>query len=121
MRKIIPPPNAVSAFTGSAAYVGNDDEALTKNLAENCDIEGIMRALDHNQMPNLILTGNEGETLMCSARSIMLTPSSKVFQFGPVMIFNLIVNITLDDAPNNESVAVGDSGWYLTATTSSNT
>lgn len=125
MRKIIPPPNSVSAFTGASMYVGNDDAGLTKSLAENCDIEGILRTLDHGEMPNLILTDNTEEAegiILCSASSIILAPENKVFEFRPIALFNITVGITLDrHNSGGNAVEVGDSGWYLTATTSSNT
>lgn len=60
MRKIIPPPTAFASFTGSVEYIGNDDAAFSRNLAENVDLPAIFRMLDQGICPGLILTGSAG-------------------------------------------------------------
>lgn len=66
MRKIIPPPTSFASFTGSPDDVGNDDAALSRNLAENVDLPAIFRTLDQGVCPGLILSYADGSMIICS-------------------------------------------------------
>lgn len=120
MRKIIPSPTAFASFTGSAEYAGNDDAALSRNLAENVDLPAIFRTLDQGVVPGLILTTAGGETLICSGYSMMITASTIAVTFAPIKLFNISVTCTLDRMnPGGDAAAVPNSEWWLTATTES--
>lgn len=120
MRKIIPPPTAFASFTGSAEYAGNDDAALSRNLAENVDLPAIFRTLNQGVVPGLILTTAGGETLICSGYSLMITASTIAVTFAPIKLFNISVTCTLDRMnPGGDAAAVPNSEWWLTATTES--
>lgn len=67
MRKITPSPTAFASFTGLVEYVSNDDAAsLSLNLAENVDLPAIFRTLDQGVCPGLILSGANGDMMICS-------------------------------------------------------
>lgn len=122
MRKITPPPTAFASFTGSAEYVGNDDAALSRNLAENVDLPAIFRTLDQGVCPGLILTTAGGETLICSGYSVMIAEDTIAVTFAPIKLFNLSVSVSVS-LTNTDSggtaIRIPGSEWYLEASTQS--
>lgn len=117
MRKIIPSPIAFASFTGSAESFGNDDAALSRNLAENVDLPAIFRTLDQGVVPGLILTTASGDTMICSGHSILITADTIAVTFAPIKLFNIYVTCTLDRMnPGGDAAAVPNSEWWLTAT-----
>lgn len=122
MRKIIPPPTAFASFTGSAEYVGNDDAALSRNLAENVDLPAILRTLDQGVCPGLIMTTTTGEALICSGDMVVISEDIIVITFAPIMILNISLSISLSKSdPGGTAIRIPGSEWYLEASTQSNT
>lgn len=120
MRKIIPPPTAFASFTGSAEYDGNDDAALSRNLAENVDLPAIFRTLDQGVVPGLILTTAGGETLICSGYSLMIAADTIAVTFAPIKLFNLSVSVSLTKTDSGgTAIRIPGSEWYLEASTES--
>lgn len=120
MRKIIPPPTAFASFTGSAEYAGNDDAALSRNLAQNVDLPAIFRTLDQGVVPGLILTTAGGETLICSGYSLMITADTIAVTFAPIKLFNLSVSVSLTKTDSGgTAIRIPGSEWYLEASTQS--
>lgn len=120
MRKIIPPPTAFASFTGSAEYAGNDDAALSRNLAENVDLPAIFRTLDQGVVPGLILTTSGGETLICSGYSLMIAADTIAVVFAPIKLFNLSVSVSLTKTDSGgTAIRIPGSEWYLEASTES--
>lgn len=118
MRKIIPPPTAFASFTCSAAYVGNDDAALSRNLAENVDLPAIFRTLDQGVVPGLILTTAGSETLICSGCSLIIANDTIAITFAPIMLFNLSVSVSITDTDSGgTAIRIPGSEWYLEAST----
>lgn len=114
------PPTAFASFTGSSEYYGNDNAALSRNLAENVDLPAIFRTLDQGVVPGLILTVAGGDTLICSGYSLMIMADTIVVTFAPIKLLNISVTCTLDRMnPGGDAVAVPNSEWWLTATTES--
>ena len=63
------PPTAFASFTGSAAYAGNSDADLSRNLAENVDLPAIFRTLYQGVCPGLILPSDDGRRLFRTTTS----------------------------------------------------
>jgi hypothetical protein len=120
MRKIIPPPTAFASFTGSAEYAGDDDAALSRNLAENVDLPAIFRTLDQGVVPGLILPADDGSMMICSGYAMIMGNDTITITFAPIKLLNISVTCTLDRMnPGGDAAAVPDSEWWLTATTES--
>lgn len=123
MRKIIPPPTAFASFTGSAEYVGNDDTALSRNLAENVDLPAIFRTLDQGVVPGLILSTADDDMVICSGHTVLMTNDTIAITFAPIELFNLFslsVSLTKTDS-GGTAIRIPGSEWYLEASTQSNT
>lgn len=122
MRKIIPPPTAFASFTGSAEYAGNDDAALSRNLAENVDLPAIFLTLDQGVVPGLILTVPTGETLICSGCSLIITEDTIAITFAPIAPFGISVTVSLSNSDSGgTAIHIPGSEWYLEASTQSST
>ena len=118
MRKIIPPPTAFASFTGSVGYVGNDDAALSRSLAENVDLPAIFRTLDQGVVPGLILTAPSGEVLICSGDSMIMANDTIAITFAPISLFNLSVSVSLTNTDSGgTAIRIPGSEWYLEAST----
>lgn len=122
MRKIIPPPTAFASFTGSAEYVGNDDAALSRSLAENVDLPAIFRTLDQGTCPGLILTSSDGATVICSGCMVAMDNDAIAIAFAPISLFDLSVSVSLTKTDSGgTAIRIPGSEWYLEASTQSNT
>lgn len=122
MRKIIPPPIAFASFTGSGASVGNDDAALSRNLAENVDLPAIFRTLDQGVCPGLILSYDDGSMVICSGYTMIMVNDTIVITFAPIMLFDLSVSVSLTKTDSGgTAIRIPGSEWYLEASTQSNT
>lgn len=120
MRKIIPPPTAFASFTGSAEYVGNDDAALSRNLAENVDLPAIFRTLDQGVVPGLILTGADGSMMICLGYTTIIANDTIAITFAPINLFNLSVSVSLTKTDSGgTAIRIPGSEWYLEASTQS--
>lgn len=118
MRKIIPPPTAFASFTGSAEYVGNDDAALSRNLAENVDLPAIFRTLDQGAVPGLILSVADGSMMICSGYTMMMANDTIAITFAPIRLFNLSVSVSLTKTDSGgTAIRIPGSEWYLEAST----
>lgn len=116
MRKIIPPPTAFASFTGSFEYAGNDDAALSRNLAENVDLPAILRTLDQGVCPRMILSSDDGNMLILLGYAMMITNDAIVISFAPITLFNLSVSLTKTDS-GGTAIRIPGSEWYLEAST----
>lgn len=113
-----PPPTAFASFTGSAEYVGVDDAALSRSLAENVDIPAIFRTIDQGVVPGLILTAPTGETLICSGYSMIITEDTIAITFAPIALFNISVAVSLSNSDSGgTAIHIPGSEWYLEAST----
>lgn len=122
MRKIIPSPTAFSSFTGSIEYVGNDDAALSRNLAENVDLPAIFRTLDQGVCPGLILSGVDGSMMILSGYATIIANDTIAIAFAPINLFNLSVSVSLSKSDSGgTAIRIPGSEWYLEASTQSNT
>ena len=123
MRKIIPPPTSFASFTGSADYVdGNNDAALSRNLAENVDLPAIFRTLDQGVCPGLILSAADGSMVICSGYATVITNDAIAISFAPTNLFNLSVSVSLTNTDSGgTAIRIPGSEWYLEASTQSNT
>lgn len=120
MRKIIPPPTSFSSFTGSAYYAGNDDAALSRNLAENVDLPAIFRTLDQGVCPGLILSAADGSMMICSGYTMMIDNDMIAITFAPIKLLNLSVSVSLTKTdPGGTAIRIPGSEWYLEASTQS--
>lgn len=117
MRKIISPPTAFASFTGSADYVGNDDAALSRSLAENVDLPAIFRTLDQGVCPGLILTDAYGVMIICSGHTTIIGKDVVIITFAPIDLFDLSVSVLLTKAADSDgtSIRIPGSEWYLEA------
>lgn len=122
MRKIIPPPTAFASFTGLSDYVGNDDAALSRNLAENVDLPAILQTIDQGVCPGLILSGSDGSMSICSGYFAVMSNDTIFIAFAPITMFDLsvLVLLTKDDS-GGTAIRIPGSEWYLKASTQSNT
>lgn len=100
--------------------MGNDDAALSRNLAENVDLPAIFRTIDQGVCPGLILSGSEGDMLICSGYSTIITKDTIVIIFAPIILFNISVSLTNTDS-GGTAIRIPGSEWYLEASTQSNT
>lgn len=122
MRKIIPPPTAFASFTCSTDHVGNDDAALSRDLAENVDLPAIFRTLDQGVVPGLILSATTGETMICSGCSMIITEDMIAIIFAPTTLFNIHVAVSISNSDSGgTAVRIPGSEWYLEASTHSST
>lgn len=120
MRKIIPPPTAFASFTGSAEYAGNDDAALSRNLAENVDLPAIFRTLDQGAVPGLILSAADGSIMICSGYTMIIDNDTIAITFAPIRLFNLSVSLSLTKTDSGgTAIRIPGSEWYLEASTQS--
>lgn len=120
MRKIIPPPTAFASFTVSSCYAGNDDAALSRNLAENVDLPAILRTLDQGVCPGLILSGDDGSIIICSGYTMIIGNDTIVIYFAPIKVFNLSVSVSLTKTDSGgTAIRIPGSEWYLEASTQS--
>ena len=122
MRKIIPPPTAFASFTVSAYYVGNDDAALSRNLAENVDLPAILRTLDQGVCPGLILSDGDGSMIICSGYTTIRSNDTIVIYFAPIKVFNLSVSVSVSLTKTDSggtAIRIPGSEWYLEASTQS--
>lgn len=118
MRKVIPPPTAFASFTGSANYVGNDDAALSRNLAENVDLPAIFRTLNQGVVPGMILSTDDGSMLIFSGYSMLVTNDTIEIYFVHTNILTLSVSLTKTDS-GGTAIRIPGSEWYLMASTQS--
>lgn len=120
MRKIIPPPAAFASFTGSAEYAGNDDAALSRNLAENVDLPAIFRTLDQGVCPGLILSAADGTMMICSGYTAVVSEDGVSIIFAPIHAFGIYVAVGLNNFnPGGVAARIPGSEWYLEASTQS--
>ena len=113
MRKIIPPPTAFASFTGSAEYAGNDDAALSRNLAENVDLPAIFRTLDQGVCPGLILSAADG---ICSGDMAVISGSVITITFAPIRLFGIYVTVGLNSFdPGGVAARIPGTDWWLDA------
>lgn len=120
MRKITPPPTAFASFTGLAKYVGTDDAALSRNLAENVDLPAIFRTLDQGAVPGLILSAADGSMMVCSGYTMMFGNDTIFITFAPITPYNLSVSVSLTDTDSGgTAIRIPGSEWYLEASTQS--
>lgn len=116
MRKIIPPPTAFASFTGSAEYVGNDDAALSRNLAENVDLPAIFRTLDQGAVPGLILSAADGNTMICSGDMVVISDGVIAITFAPIRLFGIYVAVGLNNFnPGSVAARIPGTDWWLDA------
>lgn len=123
MRKVIPPPTAFASFTGSSDYVGNDDAALSRDLAENVDLPAIFRTIDQGVVPGLILTEPPtGNVIICSGESLIITDDTIAITFAPINLFDISVSVSLSKSdPGGAAIHIPGTEWYLEASTQSRT
>lgn len=122
MRKIIPPPTAFASFTGLVDYVGNDDAALSRNLAENVDLPAIFLTMDQGVVPGLILTGADGSMVICSGYTTIIANDTIAITFAPIILFDLSVSVSLTKTDSGgTAIRIPGTEWYLEASTQSNT
>lgn len=122
MRKIIPPPTAFASFTGSVEYAGNDDAALSRNLAENVDLPAIFRTLDQGVCPGLILSGADDIMIICSGYTMIMANDTIAITFAPIKLFNLSVSVSVSLTNTDlggTAIRIPGSEWYLEASTQS--
>lgn len=122
MRKIIPPPTAFASFTGSAGYAGNDDAALSRNLAENVDLPAIFRTLDQGVCPGLILSDDDGSMMICSGDMAIISDDVIIITFAPIKLFDLSVSVSVSLTKTDSggtAIRIPGSEWYLEASTQS--
>lgn len=116
MRKIIPSPTAFASFTGSVEYVGNSDEDLSRNLAENVDLPAIFRTIDQGVCPGLILTSSTGDVLICSGNSLKVNDDTIAITFAPIILLGISVSISLSKSdPGGTAIRIPGTEWYLEA------
>lgn len=116
MRKIIPPPTAFASFTGSAEYAGNDDAALSRNLAENVDLPAIFRTLDQGAVPGLILSAADGNMMICSGDMVVISDSVITITFAPIRLFGIYVAVGLNNFnPGGVAARIPGTDWWLDA------
>jgi hypothetical protein len=123
MRKIIPPPTAFASFTGSVEYVGYDDAAFSRNLAENVDLPAIFRTLDQGVCPGMILS-DDGSMFICSGHTMIMSNDTITITFAPITLFNLSVSVSVSLTKTDSggtAIRIPGSEWYLEASTQSNT
>lgn len=114
------PPTAFASFTGSADYAGNDDAALSRNLAENVDLPAIFRTLDQGVCPGLILSAGDGSMMICSGYTMIMGNDTIVITFAPIKMFNLSVSVSLTKTDSGgTAIRIPGSEWYLEASTQS--
>lgn len=117
-----PPPTAFASFTGSAEYAGNDDAALSRNLAENVDLPAIFRTLDQGVCPGLILSAADGSMMICSGYTMIMGKDTIAITFAPIKPLNLSVSVSLTNTDSGgTAIRIPGSEWYLEASTQSNT
>lgn len=116
MRKIIPPPTAFASFTGSAEYAGNSDADLSRNLAENVDLPAIFRTLDQGAVPGLILSGADGNMMICSGDMAIISDDVIAITFAPIRLFGVYVTVGLNAFnPGGVAVRIPGTDWWLDA------
>ena len=116
MRKIIPPPTAFASFTGSAEYAGNDDAILSRNLAENVDLPAIFRTLDQGVCPGLILSAADGNTMICSGYTAVVSEDGVSIIFAPIYAFGIYVVVGLNNFnPGGVAARIPGTDWWLDA------
>lgn len=116
MRKITPPPTAFASFTGSAEYVGNSDADLSRNLAENVDLPAIFRTLDQGAVPGLILSAADGNMMICSGDTVMISDDVIAITFAPIRLFGIYVTVGLNTFnPGGVAVRIPGTDWWLDA------
>jgi hypothetical protein len=116
MRKIIPSPTAFASFTGSVEYVGNSDEDLSRNLAENVDLPAIFRTIDQGVCPGLILTSSTGDVLIFSGNSLKVNDDTIAITFAPIILLGISVSISLSKSdPGGTAIRIPGTEWYLEA------
>lgn len=116
MRKIIPPPTAFASFTGSTEYVGSDNAALSRNLAENVDLPAIFRTLDQGAVPGLILSAADGNMMICSGDMVVISDGVIAITFAPLRLFGIYVAVGLNNFnPGGVAARIPGTDWWLDA------
>lgn len=122
MRKIIPPPTSFASFTGSVDYIGKDDLALSRNLAENVDLPAIFRTLDQGFVPGLILSADNVAMIICSGHMVIIDNNTIIISFNTINLLDMFVSVSLTkNYSGSTSIRIPGSEWYLEASTQSNT
>lgn len=120
MRKITPSPTAFASFTGSPDYVGNSDEKLSRNLAENVDLPAIFRTIDQGVVPGLVLTSPTGDTVICSGHMVIISNDIIAISFSKITLFDITVSVSLSKSDSGgTAIRIPGSEWYLEASTQS--
>lgn len=117
MRKITPPPTAFASFTGSAEYVGNSDADLSRNLAENVDLPSIFRTMDQGVCPGLILSADDGGSMICSGDMVIISDDGVIaITFAPIRLFGIYVAVGLNNFdPGGVAARIPGTDWWLDA------
>lgn len=96
--------------------MGNDDAALSRNLAENIDLPAIFRTLDQGVVPGLIMSGANGETFICSGDMVVISGGVITITFAPIRLFGIYVAVGLNNFdPGGVAVRIPGTDWWLDA------
>lgn len=100
--------------------MGNSDADLSRNLAENVDLPAIFRTLDQGVCPGLILSGADGNMMICSGYTMIIANDMIAITFAPIKLFDLSVLVSLTKTDSGgTAIRIPGSEWYLEASTQS--
>lgn len=100
--------------------MGNDDAALSRNLAENVDLPAIFRTIDQGVCPGLMMLADDGSMMICSGYTMIAANDTIAIAFAPIKLFNLSVSISLSNSDSGgAAIRIPGSEWYLEASTQS--
>lgn len=94
----------------------DNDEALSRTLAENVDLPAIFRTLDQGAVPGLILSAADGNTMICSGDMAMIYDSVISITFAPISLFGICVAVSLNNFnPGGVAARIPGTDWWLEA------
>jgi hypothetical protein len=97
--------------------VGNTDADLSRNLAENVDLPAIFRTLDQGAVPGLILSGADGNMMICSGDMAVISDDVITITFAPIRLFGVYLAVGLNNFnPGGVAAQIPGTDWWLDAT-----
>lgn len=96
--------------------MGNDDAALSRNLAENVDLAAIFRTLDQGAVPGLILSAADDNMMICSGDMVLISDGVIAITFAPIRLFGIYVAVSLNNFdPGGVAARIPGTDWWLDA------
>lgn len=89
---------------------------MSRNLAENVDLPAIFRTLDQGAVPGLILSAADGNMMIYSGYTAVVSEDGVSIIFAPIHAFGIYVAVGLNNFnPGGVAAQIPGTDWWLDA------